>query len=892
MRHSIRTHFGILTSCILLSLLLVFYLGGRYIMIKIIRQAEQEISVVSNSIKKIISQQVLGLQQFTIRRAASFAGAEAEELAALLKESILPNSRGLQTHMAVILNGNGSLREGYYSTMGTDLNPVEPAMVARYFFEGCNLERLFQNRQQPMSGVIAFRGTPHYISVWPTRASDGAATGYLCVGSIVHGGPLFQKMSEISQGLQLSLSERRAEAVQTGETVGKPIIPAPIFVKDQHFAAGSEWHIGSNEFEAVIPIYDILGEEVTSLSIRFPRSFASLTSLALGHLTFFVAVVGMIFIAPIFWLQSRLILDPLSRLEKQIARIAEQYREGRIEYLNYTSSDEFGSVARGVDTLLQELNRKALQISTNAQRQNALIASMPDCLCLFHRDKTLASIEKQPDTAPPIPGLEPGRVLASDSFKDESIVSFERALDCVFEDGSVRNVSLICRDLHNRLRYFETRITRMDESLALVVFRDVTSDLANRKKQEKIEAREGKAQQMTSLGNLAAGIAHDFNNVLTIIKNTIELHFGADSQTTEAGKSDGFAAVNEAANRGSALVQELMTYAGQTGVNLRRMDPAGIIAELTPLYRGVVPPSVNLEISHGEKLHDVMVDADQFWKVIVNLVKNAAESIKSSHGYIKIATYNYELTRSNAMKFFSSHPLEPDQGVVFEVADNGAGISQEIIDRLFEPFFSTKAVGRGLGLATVFGIVESHNGGISIVSHENVGTKFRVWLPAAGQPDDDSSFTDEAPPDAQDDEPLTAATGATHPRGAPGRACVLIVDDDISIIKTTSLLLRRMGAETLQAKSRAEALARFRKYRNRINLVMMDAQLGNLDSVRLLATLRMSCENLPVIICSGHAREKIIKMFSNSRIDGILIKPYTMVELSELLSQFVTLQQE
>ena len=889
-RRSIRTHFGILTACILLSLLFVFYLGGRYIMINIIRQAEKEISSVSNSIKRIVSHQVNALQQFNVRRAGFCAGAEGEKLTAVLQESILPNQKGIQTQLAAVLNRDGTLREGYYSTEGTGLKPMEAEMVARYFNSSRNLDRFFGTRKHPVSGVIAFMGAPHYISITPVVDMNNETAFYLCLGSVVHGNLLFQKISEVSHGLSVDLNERRAETLKPQISDQSPIQPAPIFEEDQLFAAGSEWHVGSNEFEAVIPIYDILGEEITSLSIRFPRSFASLTTLALGYLTVFVAVVGMIFIAPVFWLQSRIILDPLTRLEKQIQAIGEKYKDGNVDYLNYTSDDEFGRVARSVDSLLQELNSKSKQISANAQRHKVLIAGMPDCLCIFHRDKTLVSVEKQPDNAPPIPGLLERRSISSESFKDDSIVRFEKALDDVFENGEIRNVSLICRDVSGVLRYFETRITRMDEERALVVFRDMTRDLANRKKREKLEARAGKAQQMSSLGNMAAGIAHDFNNVLTIIKNTLELEMGSGSSGGPKGEMA--VAIKEAANRGCALVQELMTYAGQGTVNLRRMNPTGIITELTPLYKGVVQPSVNLELSQGDNLHDVMVDVDQFWKVIVNLVKNAAESIKSSHGYIKISTYNYELTRANAIKFFSGHTLEPDQGVVFEVADNGVGIPQEIVDRLFEPFFSTKAVSRGLGLATVFGIVESHNGGISIISHENIGTKFRVWLPAAEEEDIEFVYADEALPEAEGDETPTVGPGTITLRSGSGKPVVLIIDDDASIIKTTSLLLNKMGVDTLEANSRTEALARFRKYRKRINLVIMDAQLGNLDSVRLLATLRMNSDTLPVVVCSGHAREKVQKMFENSRIDGILIKPYTMVELKEMLSRFITLPTE
>lgn len=889
---SIRTHFGILTSCILLSLLLVFYLGGRYILINIIRQAEREITNVSNDIKKIIYHQSASLKNHTIQSADKCAQlAEGEPLSTFLEQSINSTEYGVQTHLTVLLNSDGKALEGFYLGEQNTVQPIKPKTLSRYFGGHSRANVLAAKKVMPISGLINFLKAPYHISIAPIYSADGGIKSYLCVGSLVHGNLLFKQLSEISRGLSVHMNAKIvAEQPAISETENGSSIPAPIFRDDQIFAAGSQWHIGGNEFEAVIPIYDILGKEISSLSIRFPRSFASLTTVALGWLTIFVSVVGIIFIVPVFWLQGRIILDPLSKLEQQIRDIGEKYKDNKIEYLNYTSNDEFGSVARSVDTLLRELNNKSQEILDNAQRHSVLISSIPDCLCIFSRDAMLASMEKQPDYVAPIPGLKLTEPLSAKSFRGESIQLFEKALAESIDTGKVINTSLICSGSTNTLRYFETRIARMDEHFALVVFRDVTKDTINLKKQEKIEARAGKAKQMSTLGNFASGIAHDFNNILTIIQNTLAVQF-CDEGVCGTKDYEAIAAIREATNRGSDLVQELMTYAGQASIDMKRENPADIINKLTPLYKGILNPSVNLEITHGDNLHDVMVDSVQFWKILVNLVKNAAESIKSSRGHIKISTFNYDLTKENTLKFLSSHPLEPDRGVIFEVSDNGTGVSQSIMDRLFEPFFSTKSVSRGLGLAAVFGIVNSHNGGIDIISHENIGTKFRIWLPAAEDIEDIETIEDSAEY-PEFDESVTPGAVTSTPRLDSSKPCVLIIDDDPSIIKTTALLLDRMGITTLTAKSRAEAAARFRKHTNRINLVMMDAQIGNLDSVRLLATLRMSREDLPIIICSGHSREKIETMFSNSHINGILIKPYTMDELKDMLSEFIALEEQ
>jgi len=888
-KNSIRTHFGLLSAGTLLTLLLVFYLGGRYILINILRQAEQEITVASENIKSVITQQLRYVQDYTVQTAGSYAALQsAQERTGFLKDLLQPNPSGLQPQLAAELNPDGSLREGYYCRNNYIPTAVEPEMLSRYFTPESHLQELLQSRPM-VSGVISFQEIPHYISITPICNNANVIQSILIIGSAVQGNQLYEKMAGLSQGLAILLhpngAHMRGPKDKTPLAAGKP---APIFEEDKLFSAGGQWHIGDNEFVAVIPIHDILGDEISSLSIRLPQSFSSLTTVALTSLTAFVAVVGIIFIVPVFWLQSRIYLDPLSRLERQIRDISSKYKENQIEYLNYTSHDEFGTVARSVDNLLQELNSKSQQVYFSAQRQKALIDSIPDCLCIFSRSQSLISVEKQPDNATPIPGLAINQALCDDIFKTESVTLFNAALGKAFESGEIQSTSLICRDSSNRLRYFETRITRMDDHFALVVFRDVTTDFIKRKKKETLDTRASKVQQISSLGNLAASIAHDFNNVFAIIKNTLSVMGSGDLRESTA--KEAVFTLKQATHRGSSLVQELMTYAGQASTNMQRQSPASIITELHPLYKGIIPPSVTLEIVNAENLHTVMVDTDQFWKVIVNLVKNAAESIKSSRGYIKISTYNFEITKANAIKFFSSHPLEPDQGVIFEVADNGEGIPQEIIDRLFEPFFSTKAVGRGLGLATVFGIVDSHNGGISIVSYENIGTKFRIWLPAVpalAESDDLAALSTEP----LDEGPLTAGsvTGVTAPSSS-GRPRVLIIDDDPSIIKTTALLLSRMGIDPLTAATRNEAVARFRKCRGQVDLVMLDAQLGNLDSVRLLARLRMSNEQLPVVICSGHTQEKVSRMFKEARIDGILIKPYTMDELRKMLSQFLVLE--
>ena len=347
--------------------------------------------------------------------------------------------------------------------------------------------------------------------------------------------------------------------------------------------------------------------------------------------------------------------------------------------------------------------------------------------------------------------------------------------------------------------------------------------------------------------------------------------------------------IREAAHKGAALTRELMTYAGHTHITFKREDPNTMVLDLEKLMERVIAPNVVLEFKLTPGLAQVDADPHQFWKVLINVLKNASEAMNGSRGHIRLSTYPFEMTEQARETFFATHELVPGPGIVFAVDDTGSGIPRELIDRLFEPFFSTKAVGRGLGLATVFGIVDSHNGGIAIESEPGKGTSFRIWLPAA------KLAAPEAPAEAVPHEaaPQLAAAAAARPEGAPADAppasspCILIVEDDPAVLQVTSILLRSLGATTLTASTKRQALSVFRKHADEVRLILLDAQTGNLDNVKLLSALRMRKPKVPTVIVSGHTESRIRELFASEPFNGFLSKPYTMEELKAALAPFI-----
>ena len=882
---SIRTKFGLGTACFLLGMLLVFYLGGRFILVHMIREAEKQIQVVGDDIRTIVYGELDDLQLAASKVSVTLSRRKGEVTHEFLQAQLGPFSGSTPVNLVIALGADGAFEKGCFLDPGTPLAFIDTADVQPYLASMLPLLHSPTN-SAIMSGVITFRGKPAFIAMTPVKDGEGKRTGFVILGSLLHNHPLLSRINEATQGMQVSLSDRLAPH---SDNVTSNALPsagiAPVFQEAVTFYSGGPWHLGENVFEAVVPVHDILGKEVSSIAIRLPRSFSSLASIALGWLTAFVATVGIIFVLPIFWLQTRVLLSPLSTLTEQIREIGDRHpQDGNCAALDWPQNDEFGMLARSVNNLIESISLKTRQIREIEQRQNALIAGMPDCLCVFDSFAHLVAVHKQPDYANPIPGLIVGRPIAPPLFPESDCESLRKAIAETFRTEKIQVVIVSCREADGSYCHFETRISRMDACLALVILRDVTKEWRERETRAQVEERLTKINKMESLGNLAAGIAHDFNNILSIIQNTVDLNWQKPGQEA----NEALSTIRQAIGKGAALTRELMTYAGQTRIAFQRDDPNTLVLDLKKLMGGVIAQNVTLELKLTPGLHYVEVDPHQFWKVLINLLKNASEAMNGSRGQICVSTFPFELTAENIETFFSTHDLMPGHGVVFQIEDTGSGMSREVIGRIFEPFFSTKAVGRGLGLSTVFGIVDAHSGGIAIDSELGKGTCFRIWLPAAkAQPlvPLRPAIIRPAPllaEHAPDTQPAAPDPQAPHP-------CVLLVEDDPAILRTTTIVLRAMNVDTLQAASKREALMLFRKHADSIRLILLDSQLGHLDNVRLLATLRLRKPGIPVVIVSGHPESRIREMFASEPFDGFLGKPYTRGELASVLTRIAAI---
>jgi CheY-like chemotaxis protein len=368
---------------------------------------------------------------------------------------------------------------------------------------------------------------------------------------------------------------------------------------------------------------------------------------------------------------------------------------------------------------------------------------------------------------------------------------------------------------------------------------------------------------LESLGLLAGGIAHDFNNLLTAILGNAdlverELPVGSDHRA----RLDEIVA---AARVASDLCRQMLAYAGKRDLVLGAIDVGVLIENM----RGLLESSVSRKISLRFDLHPTpLIDADasQVQQVLLNLVINAAEAIGDRPGEVTISTGAVECSVDELAEPYLDHDLPAGNYTFVEVRDPGVGIPDAIRARIFDPFFSTKFTGRGLGLSAVLGIVRAHRGSIKIESAPGHGTSSRVLFPVAV------------------DKPVMELEPETRAKPEPrDGATVLCIDDDEFVRSTMSAMLGRLGFETMSAASGFEAVRLFADRQDHIDCVILDLTMPEMDGIETFERLRELDPNVKVVLVSGYDESEATREFVGHGLTAFMQKPFAMAALDATL---------
>jgi len=374
------------------------------------------------------------------------------------------------------------------------------------------------------------------------------------------------------------------------------------------------------------------------------------------------------------------------------------------------------------------------------------------------------------------------------------------------------------------------------------------------------------SQRLESIGILAGGIAHDFNNLLTGILGQISLALALLPPDSPARPPINKAA--GAAERAADMTRQLLAYAGKGQFQLSSVALNELIIENIGLLETMLPRRVDLKLELDPELPPIEADRGQIQQVLMNLVLNAAESIDDESGRVTVSTGIVDGSDLEGPFIGGSAP-RPGLYVRLSVSDTGTGMSEQTLSHIFDPFFSTKGSGRGLGLSAALGTVHTHDGALKVESEVGLGTRFCVLLPAAS---------------------AQAAVGVEHGEGqvgtrSPGAAAVLVIDDEPAVRESTHDMLVASDYEVITARGGVEGVAAYRERAAEIGVVLLDMQMPGMNGEQVFDELKRIDPSVRVILMSGYSESEATQRFLGRGLLGFLQKPYDYETLLSVVAE-------
>jgi two-component system, cell cycle sensor histidine kinase and response regulator CckA len=403
-------------------------------------------------------------------------------------------------------------------------------------------------------------------------------------------------------------------------------------------------------------------------------------------------------------------------------------------------------------------------------------------------------------------------------------------------------------------------------ALTLRVVRDLTERIVTARRQQELERDLQRSQALQSLAVMAGGVAHDFNNLLCGVVGNAQLAQRKVPPEAPAQLSRCLAEIVNFAGEAAQLSKQMLAYAGKRSLAIEALR---INAELTSALRllhATVASRARLVLDLADGLPEVAADGFQLRQVVTNLVLNALDAMHGKRGVLTLHTEHLRLDAEQAKRY----GLKPGEYVKLAVEDTGSGIPADVQERLFEPFFSTKAPGRGMGLAAAAGIVRTHRGWLGVDSTSEHGTRFGMVLPVA----------QESTPRRK-----SAPVASVPPLGPRN---ILLIDDEPAVRVVTGRLLNELGHRVMTADGGRRGLELFSEQPDAIDLVVLDLTMPETPGEQILDELRLVRRDVPVVITSGFQAQDASRLLHVPNVIGFLDKPHTLQNLELVLAALDT----
>jgi two-component system, cell cycle sensor histidine kinase and response regulator CckA len=502
---------------------------------------------------------------------------------------------------------------------------------------------------------------------------------------------------------------------------------------------------------------------------------------------------------------------------------------------------------------------------SDPQRLLGLFKSAPVAMALVQKDGTISgsnmAFGKCFGAAKMLGKASLFDLTNDETLKDGLHQAIEKA---VARKVAIPPVDITIAEAKRTIRLFVSPLPRGAQSDEVaMVFGIDTSE------QRLLEEQIAQSQKMQAIGQLAGGIAHDFNNVLTAIIGFSDLLL-TNHRPTDPAFAD-IMNIKNNANRAAGLVRHLLAFSRKQTLRPQVLSLTDALEDLMHLLAQLLGEKVKARMVHGRDLWFVKVDPTQFQQVIINLAVNARDAMPGG-GELTIRTANVSERESAALTHAG---LEPGEYVLCEVSDTGTGIPPEIIDKIFEPFFSTKEVGKGtgLGLSTVYGIVKQTGGNILCDSDVGSGTIFRIFLPRCAEEVADIGENAEKPAKKEAAKDLT------------GSATVLLVEDEDAVRSFAARALTTRGYNVLTAISGVQALDVMSEHGGEVDLVISDVVMPEMDGPTLMKHLRKANPQMKIIFMSGYAEEAFRNNLDEDEKFSFLPKPFTLKKLAAIVKE-------
>lgn len=513
---------------------------------------------------------------------------------------------------------------------------------------------------------------------------------------------------------------------------------------------------------------------------------------------------------------------------------------------------------------LQQSNIK-LQIEVEQRQQllealarseanwRSLAEQLPEVIARINRNYTIAFINR--DIGGRSPEELAGAHASAIHSQPQHQATLERCITTVFQTGETMRYE--SEEVIEENRTWQlNRVGAIQQNGRVIAVILISTDITE---QKQTEAAMYQMQKLESLGVLAGGVAHDFNNLLSAM--LMQMSLAATKLTSDHPVQRHLQRTMNAAERATELTRQMLNYAGRAQSEIKLLDLNELIMDNIHLFSASIPKSITLQSQLASDIPLMKGDKGQIQQLIMNLILNSADAIEQNVGTITVVTKVQELAaeESHHWRWFGT-PVVAGRYVRLEVQDTGSGMDEKTLTKIFDPFFTTKFTGRGLGLASVIGIVRAHKGGLHVASVVGKGTTFTLLFPST-------------------DDEITATPNLSAATLIGNGELVLIIDDEEIVREGMADTLTSANFRVLAAADGPAGLQQFHEHANEIKLILLDLSMPGMTGEEVFYQLQAQHCDIPILLVSGYSKSEIMDRFVSKGLAGFIQKPYTAESL-------------